>query len=403
MAERLRNFDEVMENDTTFDLNERLDRWRSALKNRPTISEEDIEELESHLSDTMDLLVKSGLSQAEAFLVGAHRVGHPAALEEEFGYAKPGAVWKERAQWMVLGILALWTATNLAKVATSLTLWLGGPLSGHGFALGWTGLAVQTLLILCFGGLTLRLITGHSDIASTAQPQAGRSLAGRWIICFSVGTIVLGISGTLLQAIAVRENEPGILGLYFTVTQWGTAVLLPAMVIVGGLWLARSTTLNPAGGVAAVLLAALLVGCSPSHQSADRSTAPGQAASLEFCLELINDDVNAAVEMFLSLDLEQGTLFSPGSALARSESQFVKLPASAREKIGQQALADVEPVKRLVTEVRSRRNAARAAGDTALAERYNAQLARLGERLSGPDNLELTQLVGKSVSRAAAE
>jgi len=68
MAQRLRNFDELMENETPFDLNERLDHWRSALMNRPAIREEDIEELESHLSDTMDVLVKSGLSQEEAFL-----------------------------------------------------------------------------------------------------------------------------------------------------------------------------------------------------------------------------------------------------------------------------------------------------------------------------------------------
>jgi hypothetical protein len=187
MAERLRNFDEVMENDTTFDLNERLDHWRSALKNRPAINEEDIEELESHLSDTMDVLVKSGLSQEEAFIVGAHRVGHPAALEDQFSYSKPGAVWRERAQWMVLGILSLWMATSLAKVATSLTLWLGGPLSDNGFALGWTGLGVQTLLILCFGWLVCGLVTKQGDMASTERPQRVRPLATRWILCFSVG------------------------------------------------------------------------------------------------------------------------------------------------------------------------------------------------------------------------
>jgi hypothetical protein len=306
-----------MENDTPFHLNERLDQWRSELKHRPAISEEDIEELESHLSDTMDHLLTSGLSQAEAFLVGARRVGHPALLEDQFGYAKPGAVWKERAQWMVLGILAWWTAAGLAKVATSLTLWLGGPLSGHGFALGWTGLAVQTLLVLCFGWLTLRLVTSHSNIAPTARPRAGRSLAGRWIIYFSIGTIVLGISGALLQAIALRVNGPSIFAIYFTVTQWGTAVLLPAMVIVGGLSLARSSKLNPAGGGAVLLFAALLVGCSPSHPSAERSTASGQAASFESCLELINHDVNTAVEVFLRPGLWQapGTQDRPSHEL----------------------------------------------------------------------------------------
>lgn len=95
-----------MENETVFDLNERLHQWRSALKNRPAVREEDVEELESHLGDTMEALSKSGLSPEEAFLVGAHRVGHPAALDDQFGRVTPGAVWKERSQWMVLGILS---------------------------------------------------------------------------------------------------------------------------------------------------------------------------------------------------------------------------------------------------------------------------------------------------------
>jgi hypothetical protein len=118
---------------------------------------------------------------------------------------------------------------------------------------------------------------------------------------------------------------------------------------------------------------------------------------------LVNTDANAAVEAFLELNLAQGKLFSQGSALSYSESEFVNLPSAAREKLGQQATADVARVKQLATEVRSRRNAARTAGDTALAERCNTQLATLGERLEGPDNLKLTQLVGRAVLRMASE
>jgi hypothetical protein len=352
MAQRLRNFDEVMENETTFNLNERLHHWRRALKNRPTIREEDIEELESHLSDTMDVLVKSGLSQEEAFLVGAHRVGHPAALEDQFSCATLNGVWKERAQWMVLGILSLWMATSLAKVATSLTLWLGGAVSGNGFALGWTGLAVQTLFILGFGWVAFGLITEPGDVASTASPKKARPQATHWIIYLSVGTIVLGISGTLMQAIAFRGTGPSTLGVYLAVTQWGTNVLLPAMVIAAGLWLTSSSKCKSASRIAVLLFAGLLVGCNPSGESTDRLTSSSQGASFESCLELINKDVNTAVEAFLDLDLTHGRLFSAGSALAHAESEFVKLPPSAREKIGQQALVDVEHIKRLVMEVR---------------------------------------------------
>jgi hypothetical protein len=118
MVKRLRDFDKAMENEIAFDLNERLCRWRRALRNQPAILEEDIQELESHLSDTMDDLLTSGLNREEAFLVGTHRIGHPAALADQFCCAAPTAVWKERAQWMVLGILSWWMASGLAKVGT---------------------------------------------------------------------------------------------------------------------------------------------------------------------------------------------------------------------------------------------------------------------------------------------
>jgi hypothetical protein len=241
-----------MEKKDHFDLTERLRHWRSALRNRPAIREEDIEELESHLRDTMDALLKSGLSQEEAFLVGAHRVGHPAELEDQFGCAHPAALWKDRAQWMVLGILFLWMASGLATVGTSLTLWFGGPLSGNGFALGWTGLAVQALLILGFGWLAIPAIKRNRGNASAERPKPVRPLAARWIICLSLGCLVLCISGPLLQAIAIHETAPHIFGRYFAVTMWGRG-LLPAVVIAVGLWLATSSKPKSVGGIAVLL------------------------------------------------------------------------------------------------------------------------------------------------------
>jgi hypothetical protein len=246
-------------------------------------------------------------------------------------------------------------------------------------------------------------IRRDSNNASNARPKQTRPLAARWIIHLSVGTIVLGISGTLFQSIAIRETGPRILGMYFAVTVWGTAVLLPAIVIAAGLWLASTSKPRLAGGIAVLLFTGLLVGCNPSGESTDQSASSSRAASFESCLELIHSDTNAAVEAFLDLDLSKAKLFSPAAAMSYSESEFVKLPAAAREKLGQQAITEAELVKRLATEVRSWRNAARASGDTALAERCSAQLAKLGERLEGSDNLKLTQLVGKAVSRMATD
>jgi len=369
------------------------------------IRDEDLEELECHLLDTVDALTKNGLSPAEAFLIATHRIGHPADLEDQFGRAKPAVLWTERARWMVLGILSWWATASMARVFASLTLWLGTPLSTDGFLLGWVGLATQVCLSLGLCWVAITRIGGHRNTTSTAKPNAARPLASQWIIRLSIGTIILAITATSLQTLAFTTAGPtSQLGQYLVVSQWGTTALLPAVVILFGLWLARSGRWQSMpGALAAAAFALLLAGCTPPDSPAGNATPDTRAANLQSCLDLVRNDVNAAVDSFLDLDLSQDPLFPTGTALSFSEAEFANLPPTAREKIGQQALADVDLIKKLATGVKSRRDSAKANADTAGAERCKAQLARLGQRLSGPDNLKLTQLVGKAVTRMAAE
>nr|ADI87594.1 putative extracellular lipase [uncultured bacterium] len=118
------------------------------------------------------------------------------------------------------------------------------------------------------------------------------------------------------------------------------------------------------------------------------SSAPGasdQAASpatpLETCLTQVSVDPTSAVTAFLELDLTSGQLFSPGTPLSYSEPGFVKLPRADREKVGEQAFADLQSLKKLVAEVKAYRKTARANGNTTLADRCTAQLIRLAQAL----------------------
>lgn len=73
-----------METAIEFDLNVALRLWREQLSQSPQFRAENLDELESHLRDSMASLQTKGLSAEESFLIGARRVGSAAALEREF-------------------------------------------------------------------------------------------------------------------------------------------------------------------------------------------------------------------------------------------------------------------------------------------------------------------------------
>ena len=112
---------------------------------------------------------------------------------------------------------------------------------------------------------------------------------------------------------------------------------------------------------------------------------------------------DAAVEKLLALDLTQPKLFSPDTPLSCSEAEFSRLaPAVAAEAI-KQASADLQILKQLARELKTRRDEAKTSGNSALAERYQSRLLQLAARLQGPEHLKLTQLVGSGISKMAAQ
>ena len=69
MDDRPRNPDEPMENQTSFDLKAAVRRWRENLAQSPEFRTEDIDELESHVQDSVSDLQRRGLSAEEAFVI----------------------------------------------------------------------------------------------------------------------------------------------------------------------------------------------------------------------------------------------------------------------------------------------------------------------------------------------
>ena len=76
-------------------LERQIAEWRRYLRRRKAIGGADIEELEDHLREEVAVLVESGLSSEEAFLVTIRRMGAQDALSREFAREHSERLWKQ--------------------------------------------------------------------------------------------------------------------------------------------------------------------------------------------------------------------------------------------------------------------------------------------------------------------
>ncbi|MBN2133681.1 MAG: hypothetical protein JW741_29540 [Sedimentisphaerales bacterium] len=125
------------------DVEKRIEQWHARLAASETLSNDEINELESHLREETTGLGQTGLSEAEAFLVARHRLGDAAELEGEFAKVYGHRRSLQRLSWMALGVLlyllAGYIASGLSQGGVMAATWLG--LRGYG--LGLFGVAVK--------------------------------------------------------------------------------------------------------------------------------------------------------------------------------------------------------------------------------------------------------------------
>ena len=116
-----------MDDQTSFDLNDAIQRWRVELAKSASFRAEDLEELESHLRDSESSLRSQGLTGEEAFLIAVRRVGSRDALAAEFATINGPSVWLDRLLWMATGsitISALWSLTTTLLFFRTVFAWL---------------------------------------------------------------------------------------------------------------------------------------------------------------------------------------------------------------------------------------------------------------------------------------
>jgi hypothetical protein len=123
MAGRSQLIEQIMENQTRFDLNAAIESWRQELAAQPNLASDDRRELETHLRDAIAGFQQRGLNDEESFWLARRRVGQPQQLGEEFVKADPAKAWRKRIFWMSLGIIVFMQLTQIFNFAGGIALY----------------------------------------------------------------------------------------------------------------------------------------------------------------------------------------------------------------------------------------------------------------------------------------
>jgi len=78
-----------------FDLESQIRKWRQHVLSTGSLGTQDVDELESHLRDSIDDLVGRGVTVEEAFIIAVHRMGDAEELHHEFAKVPTERVWRQ--------------------------------------------------------------------------------------------------------------------------------------------------------------------------------------------------------------------------------------------------------------------------------------------------------------------
>lgn len=101
MDDHSRNPHQIMATSIPFDLNIALANWREQLRQSPHFRAENLDELESHLRDSLTVLQSKGLTADEAFMIGTLRIGTSGALESQFAAENGGTGWRHNLRQFI--------------------------------------------------------------------------------------------------------------------------------------------------------------------------------------------------------------------------------------------------------------------------------------------------------------
>lgn len=224
-----------------FELDAAIVDWKRSLRSDAEITQSQVEELETHVRDSIEGYTAKGLTDQEAFLVATQMLGDGLALKHEFREVHGSSTLNMSVYWILVGFIggkAVETAigglsrgltataarsgvsatlTGLVGVITLVLCWaavlsLLGRRSSLGNSRSWNGylsskwLAVPVLVIALGSALDFASRVGHARVSTATD--IGTSMLWLGIGNAAVQICVFTIVLTLLFAIARKNAVP---------------------------------------------------------------------------------------------------------------------------------------------------------------------------------------------------
>jgi hypothetical protein len=215
-----------------FTIEQAVENWKNDLRQKQTLMETDIEELESHLREEMERLAPLGLNEEESFLIAVRRIGDTTQMAAEFAKVNAAAIWKNRFFWMIAGLFASQIISNLSSFVGKLSF-----LTEHYFHFfGWYGAGIFNSVLYGFSLILLATVFYFS----VTRSSFGRTLSKLNTLTVILSTwLLLEIGGLLLQIFPAifmaKLYSPTQTGLFHLGMQYSMLVVhaLWAVILIG--------------------------------------------------------------------------------------------------------------------------------------------------------------------------
>lgn len=206
-----------------FDLEAEIRDWRARLTEN--LRDEDLDELQGHLTEEITQLRAKGLSTEESFVIAARRLGGERELCGEFAKVHPGAAATRQFEWMIIGFLGFSLSLAAFRTLSLLAVWV--PIRWewhHTSAVGLLGL-VQAAGLAALIFVLVRMGRGTLPSGRRLLTQGALLALAYLVVHFSVTAMLARTVGARALGSAHLKILPGV---YYS---WATAILVPWMVI----------------------------------------------------------------------------------------------------------------------------------------------------------------------------
>ena len=192
-----------------FELENEIAKWKQAVIENGVVNSEDMSELESHLRESVESLCQSGLTDQEAFLVGANRIGHPVALQNEYEKNNLSARWRQRVFWMLAGYLGF---RVIGSTVSAIATVAGAVMAYGGFGGSASGVVMIAIMVLAWGSIFTIAFRERQRFGTESD-----SLPLKWMI--AIGAVLVVAPSINMVGRAVQAS------LFATATWYGEAAI----------------------------------------------------------------------------------------------------------------------------------------------------------------------------------